>query len=285
MRTSCILTDNTAQFPQPVYPGRPLVRLMPLDIVITNQTYVNGGDLKVSSFPSRLNDNFMPHLQSRSTEEIHNEILTLEKTCDQILILIHSSLLSPTFDAVKTALQPFVGHTNIALIDSQAIGPGLGLLTQVAADLAEKGASLNDIELALRVQIPHLYSIFCTPNCTYLANSGYLDQAQAKVSEMLGLYGVFTLEEGKLNPVEKVKNHRSVIEIFQEFMDEFEHVRSISLIQSNPPASAESRALRQYAEELFGKTPFSEHVINPWMATLLGPGTLGMVIAESVNLP
>lgn len=281
MRTSCILTDNTAQFPQPAYPGRSHVRFLPLDIVISNLTHESGGELKVTAFPTRLDDKFKPSLKAHSTEEIHNTILALEQTFDQILILVHSALLSPTFDTVKSALKPFAGHTNIALIDTQSIGPGLGLLTQLAAELAEKGASLVDIEQALRVQIPHLYAIFCTPNVSYLANSGYLDAAQAKVSEMLGLYGVFTLEEGRLNPVEKVKNHRSVIEIFQEFMDEFEKVHTIALIQSNPPASAESRALRQYAEELFGKTSFSEHVINPWMATLLGPGTLGMVIAES----
>ncbi|OPZ97070.1 MAG: DegV domain-containing protein [Bacteroidetes bacterium ADurb.Bin416] len=284
MKSICIIADSTAQFPQPAFLGRSSIRFLPLDIRAGGVNLGEDGDIKVSSFPARASHGFLPQLHLHQPELLHQYVIDLEKAYDEILFLVHSSALSPVYDELKRALVPFGGHTNISLIDTQTIGPGLGMLAQLCSELAAKGLPLVEIERLLRVQIPHIYAVFCTPNHSYLHNSGFLDAAQSKVSEMLNLFGVFTLEEGRLNPVEKVKNHRSVTEIFQEFMEEFENIRSISIVQSNPPASAEVRALRQYAEETFGKTPISEHPISPHVAAIMGPRTLGMFVVEFVKL-
>ena len=54
--------------------------------------------------------------------------------------------------------------------------------------------------------IPHTYMMVCTPGLSYLYYAGIIDQAQAFVGEMLGLLPIFTLEEGQINAVEKVRS-------------------------------------------------------------------------------
>jgi fatty acid-binding protein DegV len=43
------------------------------------------------------------------------------------------------------------------------------------------------------------------PNLSYLHTAGILDAGQATIGELLGLYPLFVLEEGKVNPLQKVK--------------------------------------------------------------------------------
>ena len=68
---------------------------------------------------------------------------------------------------------------------------------------------------------------------TYLYQSGFIGDAQALVGEMLGLLPIYTLEEGRLTPVEKARNYRQLIDFMQEFIDEFSDLYHIALIQSS----------------------------------------------------
>ena len=44
--------------------------------------------------------------------------------------------------------------------------------------------------------IPHVYTIYCTQNLTYLSHSGQIDPAQALVGEIMGVTAFFIMERG-----------------------------------------------------------------------------------------
>ncbi len=52
MSSVCILTDSTAQFAKPVFPGRNLVSIIPLQVQVEGGSFTNGKDLKVNSLPT-----------------------------------------------------------------------------------------------------------------------------------------------------------------------------------------------------------------------------------------
>jgi fatty acid-binding protein DegV len=101
------------------------------------------------------------------------------------------------------------------------------------------------------------------------------------VGEMMGLLTIFSLEEGRLTPMEKVRTQRHLFESFQEFLDEFEDPSHIALLHSAGHPSLRTRPLRQYVQENFPRTPFSEHPISPHVAALFGPQSIGLVIMEN----
>jgi fatty acid-binding protein DegV len=41
-----------------------------------------------------------------------------------------------------------------------------------------------------------------------------------------------------------------------------------------------TRPLREYVQEIYPQTPFSEHNMNAHLAALLGPQSIGLVVAE-----
>ncbi len=94
---------------------------------------------------------------------------------------------------------------------------------------------------------------------------------------------IFTLEEGQISAVEKVRNARSLVDFMQEFICEFDELQHIAFIQSVPPLSHEARLMREHAQTCFPQTPFSEHTINLPLATLVGPRSVGLVVVGKTS--
>jgi DegV family protein with EDD domain len=170
---------------------------------------------------------------------------------------------------------------DIVLIDSQTIAAGLGYLVETAVEASHQGKRASDIEYMIRSLISHTYGVFCTPSLSYLHYNGFVDLGQATVTEMLSLFPIFAVEEGKLTPMEKLRNHRQTVTYFQEFLDEFDHLQFIGLVQSAPPNQQDANILREHAHENYPKTPFTTHTINLATATMFGPRTIGLFAVEN----
>jgi DegV family protein with EDD domain len=256
------------------------VVVIPLSCRLEGQIYEDGEVKKVTGLPSQATDALSPRLIAPSTEKIYEYLSSLALTCDGILGIFMSSKLSGIFANAQSAGTALRSGVNISIIDSQTTSIGLGLIVEAAADAAAAGKSLNEIEQLVRHLTNQVYGVICTPSPSYLYYNGFLDRAQATISEMLGLYPIFTVEEGNLSPMEKVRNHRHTINYFQEFMDEFEDLKHIAFLQSCPPVNSEVHILRDHIRECFEKTPFTAHSINLSLASLFGPKTIGLFIME-----
>jgi DegV family protein with EDD domain len=270
MARICILTDSSAQFTRPNFPGREHVYIIPFTI------HPEQPDDKVSrpQGSSRL------HALPPSPQDFIRLYASLSQKYDFIFVLILSSQLSPAFQNAASASLRYSNHAEIEVVDTQTIAVGLGLLVQTAAGAACEGMPPKEVERRIRTSIPQLYMLYCIPELTYLANSGYMDQSQALVGEMLGLLPLFVLDEGQLTPTEKVRTPRHLFESFQEFISEFETPAHIALVRGAGYNTLRTRPLRQYVQETFPSTPFSEHPLNPSMAALFGPQSTGIFVME-----
>jgi DegV family protein with EDD domain len=203
---------------------------------------------------------------------------------DAILVLSLSSLLAPVMEHAMLAAEQYGNQAAVEVIDSQTIAAGLGLLVQDAAAAAAEGASLADIEQRVRKAIPHIYTLFCIPQLTYLARAGIMDTSQALAGEMLGMLPLFTLEDGQLTPMEKVRTVRHIFESFQNFLSEFESPSRIALVRGITFTPVRTRPIRQYIQESFPEALFSEHPVCPTVAALFGAQTTGLFIMDHRNV-
>ena len=279
----CIVTDSSVQFPLPSFQGRHLVKILPFAVQLNGQVSEAGREIKTSEFPLYPGEANQPRLIIPKREQILEFFTAIdeERSYDQVLAIFSSANFSPMHNVVKSNMEGQNGRLRIQIVDSQTISIGLGFLVQAAADLIIRQGPLVESEHLVRSLIPHIYSVFCTPGLTYLHNSGFVDVAQALVGEFLGMFPLFTIEEGHLTPLEKVRNHRQVLDFFQEFLDEFEHLQHISLVQSTSPNPQDGRLLREHIQESHSKTPFTEHAISPVLAALLGPQTSALFAIEA----
>jgi DegV family protein with EDD domain len=283
MGSITILTDSTIQFTLPSFNGRSLVKIIPLNIRLHNTVYEGGKLLKPGELPLSADEESQPALCPPPVEQLMQYFSVNEngQPLDQVLGIFVSSAMSSMVERALEAQKLLGGKVTLQIIDAQTTSVGLGILVQTAADAIMKGASLSETERLVRSLIPHIYAVVCTPGLSYLYYSGFLDRAQALAGEMLGLYPIFAIEEGRLTPLEKVRNHRQVLDFFQEFLEEFDQLQHIAFLQcatgNNPQ---DGRILRDHASDHFTRTVFSEHTINLATATLFGPNAIGLFVVE-----
>lgn len=282
MNTICIVTDSTAQFPQPSFPGRNLIRVVPLTVELNKKQYKQIDVIRPNSLPSYANQTISPQLRSPTPEFFLQFFSELNLTCRDILCIFLSAELN---GCVANATE--AAHTqrgNVAhIIDSQTTSLGLGILVQAAAEAAFKGLPAIEIDKLVRSLIPRIYAVFSIPGLSYLHYNGFVDRAQAFVCEMLNLYTLFSLEEGNLSSIEKARNHRHVLDYFQEFLDEFDSLQQIALLQSAPANPQDAHLIREHVQQCFPRSPFTAHSINLPLAALFGPRTLGVFVVEGGN--
>lgn len=271
MSNICILTDSTAQYTLAKYPGHERVHVLPFEV----QTFDREGEHSRSRH--RPNQRLVPP----SAQEFEQAFARLSRDYDTIFVLTMSARLNHAHANALEAVRHFNNHARVNVIDTQTTSIGLGLLVQCAAAAAEQGAAAEEIEQRMRASIPHIYMLFCIPELTTLACSGYMDYSQALVAEMMGLLPVFSIEDGRLTPIEKVRTRRHLFESFLEYINEFDAPAHIALICGGNQSTIRARPVRMYVQETFPETPFSEHAINPHLASLFGQQATGLIIFEN----
>lgn len=282
MGHTCILTDNAAQFTRLNFPGNKYIKCFKSSLEFKKGSIVDLQGVKVCDFPTHINSEYPIRLILPTKDAVAEQIIALNSIYDDVFIILVSKDLSTSFEIFEDTVKKFHGKADIHLLDSESIAIGEGQIIQMAANMIEKNISAAIVEETLREAIPHIYTLLCTPNFSYLHKSGFLDIGQAVSGEYLGFLPIFTLEDGQLHPVEKVKNIRSVIDYFVEFIDEFDNIDNVSFIQPADTGHNESKMIRQHVEEFYPQTSYSEHTINPYLASLIGPQGMGIVITESI---
>ena len=69
MSNVCILTESTIQFPIPVFTGRNLVHIIPLNVQLDEKLYPKSEGIKASDFPVSAQNSLNPKLIPPTIEE------------------------------------------------------------------------------------------------------------------------------------------------------------------------------------------------------------------------
>jgi DegV family protein with EDD domain len=283
MPSSCIIADNAAQFTRVNFPENICLRFINFK---TEYSFLNSKEKSQNTgleFPKHLQLNQSPIVQAPDYNEIREIIENSVNHFDDVFIILHSKEINPVYSVILDLINKIRGRAAVHLIDSQSLSIGQGFLVQSAVDMISKNMNGHQIEETLREQVPHIYTLLCTPGLSYLHNAGFIDNGQGVVGEMLSLLPIFSLEDGKFNPIDKLKNVHGVIEYFIEYIEEFDDLLQVSFLQSTPPAIQEAKLIKQYIEENYPDTVYTEHPHNNYLASLIGPKGFGLVVIEKTN--
>ena len=244
----CILTDATA---------------------LSNQAAMNGGKFVFTIKPKTDPPNLQDYLQV---------FTDLEREFNAILVLAGSDAIFSGLEIARLAAQCHGGSARIEVLDTLQIGYGLSILAQLAARKAAAGMGLQETLGYVRAVIPTLFTIICPENLPERAGAGtyaaglsravpYAQEEKSilkvPISSISGNTGepadrllpVYELEEGLLTPYKKARSQRHLLEIFQEFLEEFETPQQVCFFHGKN-ASLHIRPLRESILALFSGTQF-----------------------------
>ena len=218
-----------------------------------------------------------------SIESFRQTFSTISSNYQEIIAILGSSGLSPAVEHAQLAVKELRLPINIQIIDSQTTAVGLGVLVQTAAESIQHGIASTEICNQLRAMVRNIFAIFCLPDLTSLSKSGQIDQAQAIVGEMLGIVPIFVMENGHLIYIQKIRNPRHLIDTLFEFVMEFDRLKFLALLRGETFFDAECHHLRERITQNLRSPHLCEYAINPAVATLLGPRTIGIISVQALT--
>ncbi len=276
MSSVCVVSDSTTLFPNPVFAGRSRVHLLPA----TWQGQTAAERLKAGDFPLSLKDQAALQLATPSAAQLEAFFRKLGAHYDGVLMIVHAERFGGLAPVAAGAAASLHGSLPVRVIDSGTLGLGLGLLVQAAAEAAEAGLDLADLDLHTRNLSARIYGLLCVPALSYLQRSGLVNPSQAMVGEYLKITQVYTLEEGELMPSQKTRNARHLVDALHEFLSEFDDLEHVAIMQGVPAFDQETRALRERLLEERGALSISEQTVNAPVASFVGPHSLGIFALE-----
>ena len=262
MQKICILTDNSVHYTQSAFPGNDLVKIIPFSL----------GGSGLEGFQDGATENL--HNQEKEVRDFLKELMT---QCGEITIITLSKTLSELPTILEKVIESLGNPGNIKLFDSKTTSIGLGILIQMAAEMASNDGSSAEIDKLLRRSIPSIYSLLYLPDLNYLAKANFLAAPQAVVGEMLGIKPIFSLENECLTPIRKVRSLRQVQDIFQEFMDEFIDPYYAALVKADRGSQIAFKG--GLNSNKFG-TKRIEISMNSVLMDLFGPHAAALFVAE-----
>ncbi len=282
MRQACLVTDNSAQFSKPNFPGQNLIHIVPLDLQMNGQRINPEDDVKANLLPKIVTGKNKPQVSSPSADYFYKKFQALSFHFDPIIAIFLSSGLNKCYQNAVEAAETIKGKADILIIDSKTTSVGLGLLIMSALEAIRDGHSLLQIDRKIRNLLPHLYTLFCIPSLSYLQYNGFLDETQAVISEMLGVLPIFSLEDGQLTPIEKVKSVRHSLGYYQEFLEEFDQLDHVAYVQSAKTNFKDAKIFQDNVQTIFPELTFSKHIINLPLSILLGPRSSSLIALEKI---
>ncbi len=206
-------------------------------------------------------------------------------THQDILHISLSSGLSGSYQSALLARDELAAkypQRKIIIVDSLAASSGYGLLVDMAADLRDTGASLEQAHAWVEQNKLNLHHWFFSVDLTHLRRGGRLSATSALVGTVLHICPLMNMNDGgKLTPREKIRGKNQVINEIVRMM-EIHAIDGVSYsgkcFISHSACYGDARKVADLVEAKFLKLagPVQINSVGTAIGAHTGPGTVAL---------
>jgi len=278
-----VVTDSTSDI-EPARAAELGVDVVPLFVIFGEKSYRDYVDLSRSEFYEKLATEPVLPTTSQPPAQLFEDVFRPHvQAGDAIVCIVISSKLSGTIHSARSAAQQFAG-AEIAVVDSQSVAGGLGMLALHASALAKAGADVETILAAIErdKQRQHLYA--CIPDLSHVVRTGRIGKAKAAIGTLMKIVPVISLREGEVVAEAQVRTMNRALQTMIDLS--LKHVTDVSrarflVMHTNAPDLARS-ILERLRAQLGGVAPEMLDILEagPVIAAHGGPGAVGIFSAQ-----
>lgn len=255
------------------------ITAVPLTVVLGDQALEEGTEISTRSLAQALQKR-RSVTTSRPSPQVFAETYrrVAEAGATGIVSLHLSAELSGTHDAAVLAARE--APVPVRVVDTGMIAMALGFCALAAAVTAESGGTVDEAVTAAEKRAAGTSAFFYVDTLDYLRRGGRIGAAQALLGSALAVKPLLQLDDGRIEPLEKVRTASKAIARLEELAADRAGNAPVDIAVHHLAAPDRASAL---ADRLRARVPglVELHVseVGAVIGAHTGPGLLGVVVS------
>lgn len=272
-----IVTDSASDLP-PEAASAQGIHVVPLVVSFGPESFRPNVDLSTDAFWERMTAPEAPFPTTAAAapgDFLGAFNAAFDAGADAVVCVDVSGDLSGTLKAAQVA-RGMLPEREIHVIDSRTASMGVGLLAQLAAELAAAGVSAAEIARVVEERKGQVDLFVALDTLEYLKRGGRISGARAAVGTMLSIKPIITVQEGIVENADRVRSRQKARERVLELLTA-KPLERAALLHST---KADVEEFRDKFLERSGldASKVQTMLIGPSVGPHLGPGCVGGVI-------
>lgn len=205
-----IITDSACDLPQNIIEQYD-IDVLPLIVFMNDKEYKDNVDIQPVELLNYMRKGGVAKTAQATYESIDKLLRQYASDGIPCIYIAFSSELSGTYQTAKLVEQDIKDEFpdyDLSVIDSKSASLGFGLMVYLVAELAEQGASKEELIEKIHYYKDYLQHIFTVENLEYLYRGGRVSKTAAVVGSVLNIKPILHVLDGKLIPLEKVRGRK-----------------------------------------------------------------------------
>ncbi|MFJ8234665.1 DegV family protein [Ureibacillus sp. NPDC094379] len=271
-----VVTDSTAYL-TPEERTRYNIRMIPLSVNLEDGSYEEEVEITASEFYDKVRGaKTFPKTTQPPVGKFVQLFEELSKDYDEVISIHLSSGISGTYQGAVQA-GDMVEGIKVHTFDSEISCSPQGFYVLKAAQMAQEGASAQEILAELEEMKKSMDAYFIVDDLSHLQRGGRLSSAAALVGGLLQVKPILNFENKVIVPFEKIRTKKKALRRVEELLAK-EAAKYDQLQATIIHANCESE-VKQWMAQLSSAYPnvhFNISYFGPVIGTHLGEGALGL---------
>ncbi len=271
-----IVTDSTMDMADELI-NKLGIEVVPLAITINGETYLDRVELDPVDFIKKMSGSKeLPKSSQPSTGAFLEVYDRLGEEGYEVLSIHMTGKLSGTVRSAESAAQ--MTNTKVTVVDSKFISKALSFQVKEAAEMANKGKSLEEIKERLEAVRDHTKLYIMVDTLENLVKGGRIGKGKAFIGSLLNIKPIASLEGAEYSPVKKVRSYSQVVKFMaKQFAEDIKGrtIRGVGIAHAEAHELAVK--IKESIVELTGFQDVEIDYTNPIVSTHTGPGALALM--------
>jgi len=268
------------------------VGLVPPYITFDHETYLKEGvDISTVDYFKRLSEdkNLRPKTAQPNPQDYIEAYTPFLQAGQDILVLTISTNLSGSNSSAKMAAEMVkeeYPNRTIAIVDSQSVTIGEGLILREVIRMRDAGLSLEEaVALTEKVRAT-TRAYFTLDTLDYLKRGGRVGPTTALIGGILGMRPILQVQDGAISQLESVRGKKQALALMEEaIVETLSDVKDeINICVGHILNEEEAGAFKANAEAKLGvaiDTPLT--LMSASVGTHAGPGVVGFAYCRKYD--
>ena len=260
------------------------IKVLPLNIVMDDTSYLDG----VETTPDKIYEwadanRTTPKTSAPGIEAAVEFLRPVAENGDEICYLGISEQMSATCQVLRLAAEELEYTDHVRVVDSMNLSTGIGLQLLFAAEKAQSGCSLDELEELLKEYRLRVRASFVVDTLTYLQRGGRCSAVTALMGNALKLKPRIAVADGKMGVSKKYRGNqkKTVIDYVKDMEEDLKRAeRARVFITHSGIAPGVIDEVKAYLESLQHFDAIYVTRAGGVISSHCGPGTLGVLFVE-----